>query len=149
MMWWWWWWQSVTYIKEYGNYIILNVTKNDDNDSDDDDDDDMSTVIGILAIQNKGVLLIINQFIPTLLLVSWTLLLFIQTCLILIELLRSKFLGAIFHWGYRVYKYCQSHPRNYYCSKGKLNCRHHKRLMINILYRKGKTVWKTIWTQSL
>ena len=58
--------QSVSYIKEYANYIILNVDKNDDNDS---DDDDMSTMLGILAIQNKGVLLIINQFIPTFLLV--------------------------------------------------------------------------------
>ena len=39
------------------------------NDSD-DHDDDMSTMLGILALQNKGVLLIINQFIPTFLPIS-------------------------------------------------------------------------------
>ena len=37
---------------------------------DDDDDDDMSTMLGTLALQNKGMLLIINQFIPIFLHIS-------------------------------------------------------------------------------
>ena len=39
--------------------------------------------------------------------------------------IKEQYVGAIIRGGYKVYKYCRKHPRNYYCSKGKLNCRHH------------------------
>ena len=36
--------------------------------------------------------------------------------------IKEQLVGAILHGGYWAYKYCRSHPRNYYCSKEKLNC---------------------------
>ena len=42
-------------------FLISDLKGTDVNDDDDgDDDDDVNTMLGILAMQNKGVLLIIN-----------------------------------------------------------------------------------------
>ena len=52
---------------------FLFVNKNDNND--DNDDDDMSTMAGILVIQNKGMLLMINH---TYILNLWVIMLLLQ-----------------------------------------------------------------------
>ena len=38
---------------------------------------------------------------------------------------KEQYVGTILRGVYWVYKYCRKNPRNYYCSKEKLNCIYH------------------------